>query len=166
MVGYWIFIGVCLYLSGFFAAADVAYTTVSRVRLENAAEGGSRRAKCAVGIREDLDRSLCTIWLLHDLVRVLASVLVTVVFLKLFLEGKVTEAQAYVLPTLATTVVLLIFGDIIPKLLAKRYALSHTLILAYPLRVLTCIFLPARYLQCGLGPRHKQGNENTYILLK
>lgn len=160
MLGYWIFIAVCLYLTSFFAAAEMSYTTVSRVRLENLADDGNRRAKCAVKLRDDLDRTLCTVSLCHDLVKVLSSVLVTVVGLKLLLDETITEGQAYVLPAILTSVVILIFGDIIPKLLAKRYALSHTLILAYPLRVLTCILYPVVHPVSRLMGRIKGISEN------
>ena len=142
MVGYLVVILVCLVLSGFFASAEIAYTSLNRVRLEYMAENGSRRAKCAVKIREEYDRTLCSILVCNDLVNVLTSSVATALALLLMAKGVLTETQVNVLPTFITTVVILIFGDIIPKMLAKQYALSYALMIAYPLRMVTWILYP------------------------
>jgi CBS domain containing-hemolysin-like protein len=145
MVGYLVVILVCLVLSAFFASAEIAYTSLNRVRLEYMAENGSRRAKCAVKIREEYDRTLCSILVCNDLVNVLTSSVATALALLLMAKGLLTEPQANILPTFVTTVVVLIFGDIIPKMLAKQYALTYALLIAYPLRVITWVLYPIAY---------------------
>ncbi len=142
MVGYLIVILVCLIFSAFFASAEIAYTSLNRVRLEYMAENGSRRAKCALKIREEYDRTLCSILVCNDLVNVLTSSVATALALLMMAKGILTETQANVLPTFITTVVVLIFGDIIPKMLAKQYALSYALGIAYPLRAITWVLYP------------------------
>lgn len=145
MIGYLIVILVCLCLSAFFSSAEIAYTSLNRVRLETLAEDGNRRAKCAMVIREQYDRTLCSILVCNDLVNVLTSSVATALALALMVQGIITEAQANVLPTVLTTVVVLIFGDIIPKMLAKQYALSYALAIAYPLRAIIWLLYPIAY---------------------
>ena len=61
IVWYFVALAVLIALSAFFSASEMSYSSANRLRLENAAEDGSRRAKTAVGILDHFDRTLSAI---------------------------------------------------------------------------------------------------------
>ncbi|MBQ4324220.1 MAG: HlyC/CorC family transporter [Clostridia bacterium] len=142
MTVYIIILSICILLSAFFSAAEIAYTALPRHRLEVLCEEGNRRARVAMKIKDRFDRTLCSILVANDLVNVLTSSVATTLALTLALRGLIGEAEASVLSTLVTTVVVLIFGDIIPKLLAKQYSLGYALLIAYPLWAVMWVLYP------------------------
>ncbi len=163
---YYIIIAVALFLSGFFSSAEIAYTSLNRVRLEHMAEQGSKRAKCALKIRESYDATICSILICNDLVNILISSVATTFALVLMTMEIITEAQASTLPTLITTVVVLVFCDIVPKILAKQHALSYALLIAYPLRAVTWLLYPVSHPVALLLDRMKKraGDQETPLL--
>lgn len=163
---YYIIIAVALFLSAFFSSAEIAYTSLNRVRLEHMAEQGSKRAKCALKIRESYDATICSILICNDLVNILISSVATTFALVLMTMEIITEAQASTFPTLITTVVVLVFCDIVPKILAKQHALSYALLIAYPLRAVTWLLYPVSHPVALLLDRMKKraGEEETPLL--
>lgn len=106
---------LCVILSGYFSATETAFSSINRVRLKNQAEKGDKRAKQVLRLAEDYDSLLSTILVGNNIVNIGCSSLATILFVKLLGE----EAGAGI-STLVTTVVVLIFGEISPKSIAKE----------------------------------------------
>ena len=100
-------------MSAFFSASETAYTSLNRARLKSMANGGSRRAARALALAEDYDRLLSGILVGNNIVNILSASLATVLFVRLVGGAGVS------LSTAVMTVVVLMFGEIAPKTIAK-----------------------------------------------
>ena len=120
MTIYIIAIAVCILFSGFFSASEMSYSSANRLRLENAAEDGDRRAKTAVGILDHFDRTLSAILIGNNLVNIAASSLGSVIVI--LLAG---EQWTWV-STVVLTLLVIIFGETMPKIVASLRAASPT----------------------------------------
>ncbi len=101
-------------MSAFFSASETAYTSLNRARLKNMAQTGSRRAERALALAEDYDRLLSGILVGNNIVNILSASLATVLFVK------VAGGAGVTLSTAVMTVVVLMFGEIAPKSIAKE----------------------------------------------
>ena len=100
-------------LSAFFSASETAYTSLNRARLKSMAAGGDRRAERALRLSEDYDRLLSGILVGNNIVNILSASLATVLFVRLLGGAGVSVSTAVM------TVVVLMFGEIAPKSIAK-----------------------------------------------
>lgn len=123
-------------LSAVISAAEIGFFAVNEMRLRALAEAGGKRAAMVLHLREQPQRLLSIIMIGDRLVDTGAASFATIIVLRLF--G--SEALAIVIGVL--TFVLLIFGDIVPKTLAAKHALSVVLFLAYPLYVIQQVMKP------------------------
>ena len=111
-------------MSAYFSATETAFTSLNRIRLKNKADDGNQRAAKALALAEQYDRLLSTILIGNNIVNISATTIATVLFTRLFHEYGPTIA------TVVLTVVILAFGEISPKSLAKempeRWAMLST----------------------------------------
>ena len=138
----WIMIAVltvCVALSAFFSASETSFTSVNRVKLKTMAQNGNRRAKAALALAEDYDRLITTILIGNNIVNIAASSLATSLFLVL-LNNQTNLATTA--STVVMTVVILIFGEVSPKAIAKESPESLAMTFAPVLRLLCTIFTP------------------------
>lgn len=145
MIWYFAALVVLIALSAFFSASEMAYSSANRMRLENAMEDGSRRAKAAYAVVSSFDRALSAILIGNNLVNIGASSLASVI--ALLLSG--TDDWSW-LATILLTILVIIFGETIPKILAKQNANSLSLRFAYVIRALTIVLSPVILLVVGL----------------
>lgn len=145
MIWYFAALLVLLLLSGFFSASEMAYSSANRMRLENAMEDGSRRAKAACAILDHFDRALSAILIGNNLVNIGSSSVASVIALLLAGDDGWTW-----LSTVILTILVIIFGETIPKILAKQNANSVSLRFAYAVRALTVVLSPVILLVVGL----------------
>ena len=108
---------VCVYLSGFFSASEIAYNSCNEVRMENEAEDGVRKAGLVLKILHNSDSALSAILIGNNLVNIAASSL-TSVFMLLLLK---TDRWTFI-GTILVTILVIIFGETIPKITAKKAA--------------------------------------------
>ena len=101
-------------LSAFFSASETAYTGLNRARLKSMASSGNRRAEKALRLAENYDRLLSGILVGNNIVNILSASLATVLFVRLIGSGGVSVSTAVM------TVVVLMFGEIAPKSIAKE----------------------------------------------
>jgi Mg2+/Co2+ transporter CorB len=127
---------VLLLLSAFFSGAETAMTAASRARLHAWEKEGNKRAGLANKIREKKDRLIGALLLGNNLVNILASALATSVLIKLFGEAGIVYA------TLAMTVVVLIFSEVLPKTYALHHADKMAVFLVYPIKFIVWLFAP------------------------
>lgn len=131
---------LCLIGSAFFSASEMAYSSCSALRLENLEEEGSRPAKTARFILDHFDDTLSTILIGNNLVNIASSSLASVL-LMLLLGTKAGEQYAWA-STAVMTVLVIICGETIPKITAKKNANRFALSFAYPVRVLMILLAP------------------------
>ena len=127
---------VCIILSAFFSGAEMSYSSCSRIRIENLKESGDKRAARAFGILENFDDALGSILTGNNLVNIAASSIGSVIVIKLIGSGYTWIA------TVVVTILLVIFGETIPKIRAKK--ISNTLALRYsaPVKGLMTVLKP------------------------
>ncbi len=113
-------------LSAIISAAEIGFFSVNETRLRALAAGGGKRAAMALYLRSNPQRLLSTIMIGDNLVNAGAASFATIITIRLF--G--SEALAIAIGIL--TFVLMIFGDVVPKTLAAKHAVSLVLAMAYP----------------------------------
>ena len=123
-------------LSGFFSATETAFSFVNKIRVQHSAEEGSKKAKNAQYVIERFDNALTAILICNNIVNLSCSSIATVLCLNLF--GDVGSAVA----TGATTLLVLTFGEVIPKCLAKEHCDAFSLSTAGFLKGLMIILTP------------------------
>lgn len=111
---------VCLIFSAFFSATETAYTSMNKTKMKNLAAEGNKRAAKVLKQSEKYDKLLSTILVGNNIVNITLSSVSTIWFLKL-LTGTPAEGMSSAISTAAATVVVLIFGEITPKSLAKDH---------------------------------------------
>ncbi|MBR6718470.1 MAG: HlyC/CorC family transporter [Oscillospiraceae bacterium] len=129
-----------LVLSALFSACETAFSSVNKIRLKNDAMQGNQRAERALALAESFDRALTAILIGNNLVNILSASLGTILFTKWFGQGGVGISTA------AMTVLVLIFGEILPKSYAKAHAEQMALLFASPLHALIVILTPLIFL--------------------
>ena len=112
-----ILIMICL--SAYFSASEIAFNTANKMRLKKSAECGSYTAKLAHKICDRFTTSLSAILIGNNLANIAVSTCTTLIIMNLF---KNNVAIASTIATILVTVVILIFGEIIPKVLSKQNA--------------------------------------------
>ena len=130
-------IALCICLSAFCSASEMALSSCNRLRLENSAEDGSKKAKAALLITERFDDALSAILICNNLANIGASSLASVMVILLL--G--SDDYAW-LATTVLTILVIIFGETMPKIIAKKNANSVSERHAYPVRFLTIILKP------------------------
>lgn len=131
-----IIIFILIGLSGFFSAVETAFSFVNKIRTQKHADEGNKSAKKALYVIENFDKALTTILICNNVVNLSCSSLATVLCLELF--GDAGSAIA----TGAITLLVLTFGEIIPKCLAKEHCDSFSYKVASILKLLMFILTP------------------------
>lgn len=128
---------VCICLSAFFSASEMAFSSCNEMRLENAKKEGIKSAGTALNILSKFDDALSAILIGNNLVNIAASSLGSVMIFT------ITGANdlAWV-ATVVITVLVIIFGETIPKIAAKKNANRYSIRNAGFIRVLMFVFKP------------------------
>lgn len=129
-------IAILVLLSAFFSATETAFSFVNKIRIQHSVDNGNKKAKNALYVIENFDNALTTILICNNIVNLSCSSIATVLCLNLF--GDMGSAIA----TGATTLLVLTFGEVIPKCLAKEHCDAFSLKTAGILRVLMFILKP------------------------
>ena len=144
MTGYIVAMVVMVALSAFFSASEMSFSAVNKMRLESMAEDDVRGAKLAMRVEEKFDDALSAILIGNNLVNIALSSLGSVVAILIAGEEWTWLATAVV------TVVVIIFGETVPKIVAKKNASRLVRIFCYPVRFLTIVLKPAILIVVGL----------------
>lgn len=134
-----VIIVVCLLFSAYFSATETAFTAVNKVRLRAKADDGDKGAKRVLKLADNYDRLLSTILIGNNIVNILASSLATLLFVAWIQNN---ESLATTLSTLAMTIVVLIFGEVTPKTLAKEHPEGFARVSAPIINVLAYVLTP------------------------
>lgn len=138
----WIMIAIliiCVALSAFFSASETSFTSVNRVKLKTMLQNGEKRAKVTLELVEDYDRLITTILIGNNIVNIAASSLATSLFLVL-LNNQANLATT--VSTVVMTIIVLIFGEVCPKAIAKEAPEKLAMTIAPVLKTLCMVFAP------------------------
>ena len=139
-IGYIVALIVLIALSAFFSSTETAFSAVNRLRMKALMKQGSKRAAQVLTLSDQYDKLLSTILIGNNLVNILAASLATVVFTRYFGGKGVT------ISTVVLTVLILIFGEVSPKTLAKEFADSYAMSVAPAVRLLMWLLTPLSWL--------------------
>jgi len=129
-----LFILICL--SAFFSSSETALSSCSKIRLKNIAKTGNKRALKVLSIIDDFDNALSTILIGNNVVNIAAASIATVVSTAYF------GASGLAVATIAMTMIILIFGEILPKSFAKDRPENFAMWCAPYLHFLILLFTP------------------------
>ena len=132
---------LCIVLSGVFSASEMAISSCNRVRMENEAEDGNKAAARVVRLNSDYDNTLSTILLSINLVNIAASSLSTVYIILLTGSDDLNW-----LITAIVTILVIIFGETIPKIISKKHANSLSKGISGFISALFYILWPVNYI--------------------
>ena len=141
-IGSVLIMAVLVCLSAYFSATETAFSTFNRIRMKGLAEDGHKRARLVLRMAEDYDKLLSTILVGNNIVNILLTTVATMFFADRILN----EDFAAAVSTAVTTVVVLVFGEISPKSLAKQYADRFVMATAPILRLATWLLTPINWI--------------------
>lgn len=131
----------CVVMSAYFSATETAFSSLNRIRIKGMAEKGNRRAALVLRLESRYDSLLSTILIGNNIVNIAAASVATVFCVRLF--GNESGPS---ISTAATTIVILIFGEVSPKSIAKESPEQFALFSAPLLRLLMAAFVPLTFL--------------------
>lgn len=123
-------------LSALFSSTETAYSSLNIIRLKQKAKSGDKRAKKAYNMSKNFTAAITTILIGNNVVNILATSIATDLFTQMF------GAAGVVVATGIMTIMILVFGEVTPKIFAKAKAESVALYMAGPLSVLVLLFRP------------------------
>jgi len=135
-------------LSAFFSASEISFNASNKMRLKKAAENGSKSAALAYKISENFTTALSAILIGNNLANIAASTAATVVTMNLLLSlhSVNSDGVASLLSTVIMTFIILIFGEIVPKIIARNNADRVVRLFAYPTKILMILLFPIVWL--------------------
>ncbi len=131
-------------LSAFFSASETSYNSLNKARIKALAQDGNKRALMALKHSENYDNLLSTVLIGNNIVNIAATSIATVLFVRL------SPKNGALASTIVMTVVVLIFGEITPKSLAKDCAEQFAMLVAPIFNVLNKLFAPLNWLSLKL----------------
>ena len=137
---YIIIMAVCLVLSAYFSATETAFSSVNTTKLKALAEKGNKKAALACRLEEQYGKLISTVLIGNNIVNIAMASLGTVIFVRQYGDSGAT------ISTVVVTVVVLIFGEISPKSIAKDCAEQFTMFSAPFIQFLIWVFTPLNFL--------------------
>ncbi|MBR4021500.1 MAG: HlyC/CorC family transporter [Ruminococcus sp.] len=135
-IGRIIIIIITIVFSALFSSCETAFSSVNKIRLKNYAAQGNKRAEKALKIANSFEDALTTVLVGNNIVNITMASVGTILFTSLF------GSKGVGISTAVITVLVLIFGEVLPKSFAKQNAEKLALIFAGPLSALIFIFKP------------------------
>ncbi|MBQ7353501.1 MAG: HlyC/CorC family transporter [Clostridia bacterium] len=138
-----IVMSVLLLFSAFFSSIETSFTSFNRVRIKSLAQNGDKRAKLAMKLDDKYDKLLISVLIGNNVVNIALSTIATMFFVDIIAGTDLSkEGIAATISTIIITVVVLIFGEITPKVAAKETADKSVLRLSGVVNVLIIILTP------------------------
>jgi CBS domain containing-hemolysin-like protein len=140
LASYIIGVLILLVFSAYFSATETAFNSINRIRLKNLVNGGNKRAKKVLMLEERYDELLSTILVGNNLVNIAMTAVATVMFIDLY------GPYGPTISTVVVTIVVLIFGEISPKNIAKEQPEKFAMWSQPFINILVILFTPINYL--------------------
>lgn len=135
-----IVMAVLILMSAYFSATETAFSTFNKTKMKTLAENGNATAALVCRLADDYDRLLSTILIGNNIVNIALASIGTILFV-----GALGDIGATV-STAVITVVVLIFGEITPKSVAKNSPEKFALLSANVINVMIYLFMPLNFL--------------------
>ncbi len=132
---------ILIICSAYFSATETAFSSMNRIRLKSLMNAGNKRAKLAYELSERYDELLSTILVGNNLVNIASTTISTLLFVK-----ALGDTSGPTVSTIVMTLVVLVFGEVSPKSMAKENAESFAMISAPIIRVLMVVLKPVNFL--------------------
>jgi len=145
-VAYLVIFVICLLVSAFFSSSETAFISLQRARIRHLVNTGVAGAEEAEKITEEPDKFLTTMLVGNNFVNTAAAVLGTVIVMDIL-----GDSLGIVVSTIVVTFLLLIFGEIGPKIVATRIGERMALFYIRPVRAISWILSPITFLLSGIG---------------
>ena len=137
---------ILILLSAFFSMSETAISSVSDSKIRLMVEERKRGAKKALELTSKYDKTLITLLIGNNIVNVLLSTIAVYFFMRL----AVSEEYISLVSTATVTLVLLIFGEIVPKVIAKEYPDTISCAVSWPIYIISLILTPLVYFFLGI----------------
>lgn len=141
---------ICLAFSAFFSSSETAFTSYNRNKMKLLAQDGNKKAVRALKMSEDYDWLLSTILVGNNIVNIALSSMATLWFVDLFVLNLVNNTSAEsigsAVATATITVLVLIFGEITPKSIAKDHPEGFAMGVSGLLRFISLLLTPINFL--------------------
>lgn len=140
IIGYIVAIFILVLLSAYFSATETAFTSVNKIRLKNMAYSGDKKAETVLKLSEKYDKLLTTILVGNNIVNITMTSVATVLFIDLFGPYGATLA------TVVITIIVLVFGEITPKNIAKEVPENFSKFSAPALKFFMTLLTPVNFI--------------------
>lgn len=144
-IGLLLAIIILIMLSGYFSASEMAFTSVNKIRLMNMEANGNKRAGAVLRATENFDKILSTVLVGNNIVNITSASIATLFFNSLIKSANLATTVS----TVVMTVVVLIFGEITPKLFAKEKPEACAMLFYPLLRLLMIVLTPINLIFSG-----------------
>ena len=152
-----LFLLLLILFSAYFSATETAFSSLNKIKIKNDAQSGNKRAKKVLELCEKYDKLLSTILIGNNIVNIMSTSIATALFVIYFPKNGVA------ISTVVMTVVVLIFGEIIPKSIAKEVPESFAMFSAPYISVLLVILTPVNFFFALLKKSAKKALKLTAI---
>lgn len=142
---------VLIILSACFSCSDIVYATVNQLRLKKDAQKGSKSAKLALKFARNYNSTITTVLFSNNLVNIAATSLATVLAIRLASYNNIGEGVMTTVFSISLLIILLIFGEILPKVIGRTHSYALAKFFAYPIYVLKIIFFPFVWVTSTIG---------------
>lgn len=131
-------------LSAFFSASETALSSANKIRLKSMADNGSKGAERALKVIKKYDKTITTILIGNNIVNIACSSIATLLTISLLtnISAEFASAWGSLISTVATTLIVLTFGEVLPKSIAKDHAEGLSIAISAPISLLIFIFTP------------------------
>ena len=146
---------ICVILSAFFSSSEVALISITRAKVRTLVNEGKKGSKALAALKDKPDRLLITILIGNNIVNIAAAAIATAIAIRVFGDIGVGIATGLVV------IILLVFGEIGPKIYATRASDSFALSVAPIIHFLSRILTPVIWLVERVSPKFGFGRETT-----
>ncbi len=136
---------ICLAFSAFFSASETAFTSFNRTKMKTKADEGNKKAARVLKLSDNYDKLLSTILVGNNIVNIALSSMATIWFITLLANTRI-QGLASTISTAVITVIVLIFGEITPKSLAKDHPEALSMGVSRFLGFLVAILTPINFI--------------------
>jgi len=146
----YVLIAFLLLGSAFFPGTEIAYTSLSKLKVKKEGEKQTPTEKLVGFIYNHYDFALSTVLVGNNLVNIAATSVATVLAVKLAASMAITGEVASSIVTIVMTVIILVVGEITPKMVARRITEPFAKMAAFPLLILMIVFFPVVLITSGI----------------
>ncbi len=146
LIPYIIIVVFCIIMSGYFSATETAFSTFNKTRMKTIAEKGNKKAKLVLKLADNYGNLISTILIGNNIVNIGASTVGSLLCLKLIADQEI----AATVNTVVLTIIVLIFGEVTPKNIAKEIPEKFSMFSAPLIQVLLWIFTPFNWFFSGI----------------